>query len=65
MSAKGPWSSASLAQLREWDPGWADAVERVATNPRASGALSLKLVELVSIGLNAACTNLQELERRP
>lgn len=54
----GPWSSA-LAQLRDWDPDWADAVERMSTNPWTSGVLSRKFVELVSIGLSAACTNLQ------
>ena len=58
MSTRGPWSSA-LAQLREWDPGWADAVERMSTNPWANGVLPRKFVELVSIGLSAACTNLQ------
>jgi alkylhydroperoxidase/carboxymuconolactone decarboxylase family protein YurZ len=64
MTPRGPWSSA-LAQLREWDPGWADAVERMSTNPWTNGVLPLKFVELVSIGLSSACTNLQaEATRR-
>ena len=64
MSASGPWSSA-IAQLREWDPAWADAVERMSTNPWTRGVLPLKFVELVSVGLSAACTNLQaEATRR-
>jgi len=60
----GPWSSA-IAHLREWDPSWADAVERMSTNPWTNGVLPLKFVELVSVGLSAACTSLQaEATRR-
>jgi len=55
----GPWDSA-LDQLREWDPAWAQTCERMTTNPWRSGVLSRKLVELISVGLNAACTNLNE-----
>jgi alkylhydroperoxidase/carboxymuconolactone decarboxylase family protein YurZ len=58
MSESGPWSDA-IAQLRAWDPTWADAVERMSTNPWNSGVLPRKFVELVSIGIHAACTNLQ------
>ena len=53
----GPWDDA-LVQLREWDPGWAEACAKMATNPWRSSVLPLKLVELVSVALNAACTNL-------
>jgi alkylhydroperoxidase/carboxymuconolactone decarboxylase family protein YurZ len=53
----GPWDNA-LAQLHEWDPAWADTCARMATNPWRSGVLSRKLVELIGIALNAACTNL-------
>jgi len=57
-SAKtGPWDDA-LAPLGEWDPAWAETCMRMATNPWRSGVLSRKLVELISVGLNAACTNL-------
>ena len=55
----GPWDSA-LDQLREWDPAWAQTCERMTTNTWRSGVLSRKLVELISVGLNAACTNLNE-----
>lgn len=48
----------SLQQLREWDPQWADACVKMTTNPWTSGVLSRKLVELISVGINAACTNL-------
>jgi alkylhydroperoxidase/carboxymuconolactone decarboxylase family protein YurZ len=55
---RGPWDDAALATLREWDPAWAEACVRMSTNPWSSGVLSGKFVELVSVGLNAACTNL-------
>lgn len=53
----GPWEAA-LEQLRAWDPAWADTCARMATNPWRSSVLPRKLVELIGVGLNAACTNL-------
>jgi alkylhydroperoxidase/carboxymuconolactone decarboxylase family protein YurZ len=53
----GPWDSAWQA-LQEWDPGWSKACFKMTTNPWTSGVLTRKFIELVSIGLNAACTNL-------
>src|SRR5215467_8709326 len=53
----GPWDDA-LATLREWEPAWAETCTRMATNPWRASVLSRKLVELISVGLNAACTNL-------
>ena len=53
----GPWSEA-LAQLRAWEPAWAEACERMATNPWRSGVLPSKLVELIGVAVNVACTNL-------
>lgn len=53
----GPWD-AVVNQLREWDPKWADACVKMSTNPWTGGVLPRKLVELISLGLNAACTNL-------
>jgi hypothetical protein len=50
----GPWDAA-LAQLRQWDPAWAETCTRMVTNPWHSGALPRKLV---GIALNAACTSL-------
>ena len=55
--ATGPWDSA-VNQLREWDPKWADACVKMTTNPWTGGVLSRKLVELIGVGINAACTNL-------
>ena len=53
----GPWDAA-LEQLREWDSTWAETCMGMATNPWRGGALPRKLVELVGIAINAACTNL-------
>jgi alkylhydroperoxidase/carboxymuconolactone decarboxylase family protein YurZ len=53
----GPWDPA-LEQLRLWDPAWAESCERMATNPWRSGVLPRKTVELISLAVNAAATNL-------
>jgi alkylhydroperoxidase/carboxymuconolactone decarboxylase family protein YurZ len=53
----GPWDDA-LAELREWDPAWAETCARMTTNPWRGGVLSRKLVELIGVAVNAACTNL-------
>ena len=53
----GPWDAA-IEQLRAWDPSWASACERMATNPWRSGVLSRRLVELIGVAVNSACTNL-------
>jgi alkylhydroperoxidase/carboxymuconolactone decarboxylase family protein YurZ len=53
----GPWDSA-LALLREWEPAWAETCVTMTTNPWTTGVLSRKFIELVGVGLNAACTNL-------
>jgi alkylhydroperoxidase/carboxymuconolactone decarboxylase family protein YurZ len=55
--ATGPWDAA-LDTLREWDPQWAGTCVKMTMNPWRSGVLSRKFVELVGVGLNAACTNL-------
>ena len=56
-STAGPWDAA-LEKVREWDPDWAEACAKMNTNPWNSGVLPRKLVELISIGINASCTNL-------
>lgn len=52
-----PWETA-LNKLREWDPVWAERCVKMTTNPWTEGVLGTKFIELVSIGLNAAHTNL-------
>jgi len=53
----GPWDHA-LKVLKQWDPSWTAVCERMTTNPWANGILPRKLVELIGVALNAACTNL-------
>jgi alkylhydroperoxidase/carboxymuconolactone decarboxylase family protein YurZ len=53
----GPWEAA-IDQLRAWDPSWAETCEATTTNPWRSGILPRRLVELIGVALNAACTNL-------
>ncbi len=55
--ATGPWNAA-LHTLREWDPGWAETCVEMTTNPWTNGILPRKLIELIGVALNAACTNL-------
>ena len=45
--------------VREWDPAKAEAYLKVNTNPWTNGVLDIKTIELICVGLNAACTNLQ------
>jgi alkylhydroperoxidase/carboxymuconolactone decarboxylase family protein YurZ len=54
----GPWDWPSLTVLRGWDPVWAEMCVTVSTNPWKGGVLPLKEVELISLAVNAACTNL-------
>jgi alkylhydroperoxidase/carboxymuconolactone decarboxylase family protein YurZ len=55
---RGPWDPAPLEKLREWDPTWAETCVKMTTNPWTGGVLPQKTVELISVALNAACTNL-------
>ena len=56
-SETGPFDAA-IDQLRAWDPAWAAVVEKTAGDPWRSGVLAPKFVELVSLAVNVACTNL-------
>ncbi len=53
----GPWEPSALNTLEQWDPAWSKTVEKMTANPW-SGALDRKTVELISVAVNAACTNL-------
>lgn len=57
-SSIGPWDNSALAMLREWDPVWVDQCLEMSKEPWTSGVLPLKDVELISIAVSAACTNL-------
>jgi len=56
--ATGPWNKSALEKLQEWDRHWAEACSLMSANPWTNGLLSRKLVELIGVALNAACTNL-------
>jgi alkylhydroperoxidase/carboxymuconolactone decarboxylase family protein YurZ len=58
-----PWGS-SLDKLKEWDSKGAETLLRVGMNPWTSGVLPRKEVELISLALNCACTNLDEAGTR-
>lgn len=47
-----------LDPLREWDPEWTERYTRMAVNPWTTGNLSLKELQLISVGLNASIANL-------
>ena len=53
----GPWDAAAFATLEQWDPTWSAAVDKMASNPWM-GVLDRQTVELISVAINAACTNL-------
>jgi hypothetical protein len=46
-----------LAKLHEWDPDWGEKYRRMSTNPWSNGVLPVKLIELICLALNSACTN--------
>jgi len=54
----GPWDSAALATFREWEPAWVEACLEMSADPWTNGVLPRKDVELISLAVNAACTNL-------
>ncbi len=56
--AIGPWDNLALAQFREWEPAWVDQCLKMSNDPWTSGVLPRKDVELISLAVNAACTNL-------
>ncbi len=57
-SVTGPWDNSALATFREWESSWVDECLKMSADPWTSGVLPRKDVELISIAVNAACTNL-------
>ena len=53
-----------MDKLKEWDPKGAELLLRVGTSPWTSGVLPRKEVELISVALHSACTNLDETGTR-
>src|SRR6187397_647252 len=54
----GPWDEPALARFREWEPAWVEQCLKMSQDPWTSGVLPRKDVELISLAVNAACTNL-------
>ena len=54
----GPWDNPALAKFREWEPLWVDQCLKMSADPWTNGVLPRKDVELISIAVNAAGTNL-------
>lgn len=54
----GPWDPDALNTLRNWDPGWIKDCLSMSNDPWTGGILPRKEVELISVAVNAACTNL-------
>jgi alkylhydroperoxidase/carboxymuconolactone decarboxylase family protein YurZ len=56
--SNGPWDSPALAKLREWEPVFVDQCLKMSDDPWTAGVLPRKDVELISLAVNAAITNL-------
>jgi alkylhydroperoxidase/carboxymuconolactone decarboxylase family protein YurZ len=56
--ASGPWDHLALAKFREWDPVFIDQCLTMSADPWTRGVLPRKDVELISVAVNAACTNM-------
>jgi len=54
----GPWDHDALAKFREWDPIFIDQCLKMSNSPWTSNILPRKDVELISLAVNAAITNL-------
>jgi alkylhydroperoxidase/carboxymuconolactone decarboxylase family protein YurZ len=55
---EGPWDHDALAKFREWDPVFVDQCLRMSNSPWTSHILPRKDVELISLAVNVAITNL-------
>lgn len=54
----GPWDAVALAILEEWDADWSRACHAMSANPWKGETLPRRFVELVSVAVCTACTNL-------
>lgn len=57
-TADGPWDIAALVKFREWDPVFVGQCLKMSNDPWTSNILPSKDVELISLAVNVACTNL-------
>jgi alkylhydroperoxidase/carboxymuconolactone decarboxylase family protein YurZ len=54
----GPWDHDALAKFHEWDPVFVDQCLPMSNSPWTNNILPRKDVELISLAVNAAITNL-------
>jgi alkylhydroperoxidase/carboxymuconolactone decarboxylase family protein YurZ len=57
-------SPTDLTAMQQFDSVWTEQYSRAFSNPWKNGILPLKTIELICVGLNAACTNMQEHSTR-
>lgn len=57
-------SSFYLDEMLAFEPVWVEQYLKASLNPWESGILPLKFIELICVGLSAACTNMQESATR-
>ncbi|MFF4148476.1 carboxymuconolactone decarboxylase family protein [Streptomyces sp. NPDC001698] len=57
MRENGSWNSL-WDQLYEWDPEWTEQFMKTAMMPWNSGVLEPKVIELLCIAVDAACTHM-------
>lgn len=63
MVSEGPCDD-GFDLLDAWDPEWSVSCRRMASNPWTTHILPHKTVELISVAVNAACTNLNAIGTR-
>jgi alkylhydroperoxidase/carboxymuconolactone decarboxylase family protein YurZ len=59
-TVKTPEGICQENELHAFDPVWAEQYLKACSNPWESGILPVKTIELICVGLCAACTNMQE-----
>ncbi|MFO1104680.1 MAG: carboxymuconolactone decarboxylase family protein [Amaricoccus sp.] len=60
----GPWDAAVLAELESMDMTWTGTCQAMTTDPWSGAVLSRRFVELVSVAICVACTNLDRTGAR-
>ncbi|WP_327249169.1 carboxymuconolactone decarboxylase family protein [Streptomyces sp. NBC_01320] len=57
MRERGSWNPL-WDQLHEWDPVWTEQFMKTATAPWENGILEPKVIEMLCIAVDAACTHM-------
>ena len=59
-SSTGPWNDNAIDRILEWEPAWGEKFKAMSEEPWTNGVLPRKEIELISLAVNAACTNQSE-----